>query len=130
MNVDPAAPVHLVKGGDEVLVGDAVSELVRTLVGDGDRSLMVEELTIDAHVLPDDTGYDIAPIVDAAQTPPFLTDRRVVVVRHAGVFSTKDAVAQLTSNVQEAYDPKVLEALLTAHRECWLYNPQERLKVS
>ena len=97
MNVDPAAPVHLVKGGDEVLVGDAVSELVRRLVGDGDRSLMVEELTIDAHVLPDDTGYDIAPIVDAAQTPPFLTDRRVVVVRHAGVFSTKDAVAPLVA---------------------------------
>lgn len=43
--------------------------------------------------------------------------------------STKDAVSQLTSADQEAYDPKVLEAMLTAHREGWLYKPQERLKV-
>lgn len=44
--------------------------------------------------------------------------------------STKDAVAQLTAEGQAKYDPKVLEALLTAHREGWLYKPQERLKVS
>ena len=95
MNVDLAAPVHLVKGNDDVLLGEAVSALVRELVGDGERSLMVEELTVEAHAGPDDNGYDIAPLVDAAQTPPFLTDRRVVVARHAGVFSTKDAVAPL-----------------------------------
>lgn len=97
MNVDLAAPVHLVKGGDEVLLGEAVTDLVRQLVGEGDRSLMVEELTVDTHLGPDDQGYDISPLVDAAQTPPFLTERRVVVVRHAGVFSTKDAVAPLVA---------------------------------
>jgi len=95
MNVDLSAPVHLVKGGDEVLLGEAVTSLVRQLVGDGDRSLMVEELTVDQHLGPDDSGYDIGALVDAAQTPPFLTDRRVVVARHAGVFSTKDLVAPL-----------------------------------
>jgi len=97
MNADLRAPVHLLKGGDEILLGEAVTDLVRQLVGDGDRSLMVEELTIDAHVGPDDQGYDIGPLVDAAQTPPFLTERRVVVARHAGVFSTKDAVAPLVA---------------------------------
>jgi DNA polymerase-3 subunit delta len=101
MNVDLSAPVHLVKGGDEVLLGEAVSDLVRQLVGDGDRSLMVEELTVDAHAGPDDQGYDIAPLVDAAQTPPFLTERRVVVARHAGVFSTKDAVAPLVAYLED-----------------------------
>jgi DNA polymerase-3 subunit delta len=101
MNVDLSAPVHLVKGGDEVLLGEAVSDLVRQLVGDGDRSLMVEELTVDAHAGPDDQGYDIAPLVDAAQTPPFLTERRVVVARHAGVFSTKDAVAPLVAYLDD-----------------------------
>ena len=97
MNVDLAAPVHLVKGGDEVLLARALAELVRALVGDGDRSLMVEELTIDAHTGTDDQGYDIGALVDAAQTPPFLTERRVVVGRHAGVFSTKDSVAPLVA---------------------------------
>ena len=52
---------------------------------------MVEEITVDAHVGRRRHGYDIGPLVDAAQTPPFLTERRVVVGRHAGVFSTKDA---------------------------------------
>ncbi len=95
MNVDLGAPVYLVKGNDEVLLGEAVSGLVRELVGDGDRSLMVEEIGIDAHVGPDDRGYDVGPLVDAAQTPPFLTERRIVVGRAAGVFSTKDAVAPI-----------------------------------
>ena len=41
---DRAAPIHLVKGDDAVLVGDAVRDLLDVLVGDGDRSLMIEEL--------------------------------------------------------------------------------------
>ena len=79
------------------VLGEALSTLVRELVGDGDRSLMVEEITVDAHAGADDSGYDIGPLVDAAQTPPFLTERRVVVGRHAGVFSTKDAVVPLVA---------------------------------
>lgn len=42
---------------------------------------------------------------------------------------TSEAVSRLTTQGQDAYDPKVLEALLTAHREGWLYKPQERVKV-
>ncbi len=97
MTVELGAPVYLVKGGDEVLLGEGVTSLVGELVGDGDRSLMVEELTVDHHAVADDSGYDIGPLVDAAQTPPFLTERRVVVARHAAVFSTKDAVAPLVA---------------------------------
>ena len=58
IDVDLRAPVVLVKGSDEVLVGEAVVELVRALVGDGDRGLMVEELSADAYDGGD--GYDIA----------------------------------------------------------------------
>jgi len=94
--VDVAAPIHLVKGDDPVLIGDAVGDLVGALVGDGDRSLMVEEL--DATSYEDDRGdYAISPLVDAAQTPPFLTERRVVIGRHASVFSTGDSVASLVA---------------------------------
>jgi DNA polymerase-3 subunit delta len=91
-----SAPIHLVKGDDPVLVGDAVRDLVAELVGDGDRSLMVEEL--DAATYEDDRGdSSIGPLVDAAQTPPFLTERRVVVGRHGAVFSTGDSVAPLVA---------------------------------
>lgn len=91
--VDLTAPVYLLKGSDEVLANDAALELVHALVGDEDRSLVVDEL--DAERFDTDDGTDIAPLVDAAQTPPFLTSRRVVVGRHLGLFGTKDAVAPL-----------------------------------
>jgi len=43
--------------------------------------------------------------------------------------STKDAVTELTNRGQDGYDPGVLDALMTAHQEGWLYKPQERVKV-
>jgi response regulator RpfG family c-di-GMP phosphodiesterase/pSer/pThr/pTyr-binding forkhead associated (FHA) protein len=43
---------------------------------------------------------------------------------------TIDVVNKLTSQGGEVYDPKVLEALATAHTEGWLFKPHERVKVS
>jgi DNA polymerase III subunit delta len=74
--------VHVVRGTDDVLLGAAVSELVHRLVGDVDRTLMVEEL--------DGDDYPVSAIVDAAQTPPFLTERRVVVARNIHRFTADD----------------------------------------
>jgi DNA polymerase-3 subunit delta len=90
-DVDLTAPVYLLKGNDEVLLSEAALELVHALVGDEDRSLMVDEGDVES--FERDEGTDVAPLVDAAQTPPFLTERRVVVGRHLGLFGTKDAVA-------------------------------------
>ena len=71
---------------------------MRELVGDGDRALVVEELTVEHYAGPDDDGYDIgAARRRRPRRLPFLTDRRVVVARHAGVFGTKDAVAPLVA---------------------------------
>jgi DNA polymerase-3 subunit delta len=91
--IDPAAPVVLLKGSDEVLLNEAAHDLVHTLVGDADRALVVDE--VDAARFEREDATDLAPLVDAAQTPPFLTDRRVVVGRHLGIFGTKDDVAPL-----------------------------------
>jgi DNA polymerase III subunit delta len=102
------APVYLVQGDDEVLVDNAVLELVHELVGDGDRTLMVEE--VDAPRYETDTGaVHLGPLVDAAQTPPFLTERRVVVGRHLAMFGTADAVAPL---VEYLADPLATTALV------------------
>jgi DNA polymerase-3 subunit delta len=78
-------PVHVVRGEDPSLVRDAVRRLVDGLVGDGDRSLVVDELAGD--------DYEAAALAGAAQTPPFLTDRRVVVGRDAGRFKADDLSA-------------------------------------
>lgn len=74
--------VHLVSGDDESVLRDHVRDLVQRLVGGGDRSLMVDEFEGDE--------YDLGAVVDAAQTPPFLTERRVVVARDVGRFNTAD----------------------------------------
>lgn len=68
--------VHLITGDDESLVLSGVSELIHRLVGDGDRSLMVDDF--------DGDEYELRTVVDAAQTSPFLTERRVVIARGIG----------------------------------------------
>ncbi len=88
--------VVLLKGGDDTLLRRAVSSTISELVGDGDAGLMVEELTEDQY-RQDDESFAIARLVDAAQTPPFLTERRVVVGRHLGRFTKTSDVDALVA---------------------------------
>jgi DNA polymerase-3 subunit delta len=76
-------PAYLVRGDDPTVTADAVKALVAELVGDADPALVVEDLS----------GEDLtlAAVVDAAQTPPFFADRRVVVARDVGRFTTQEA---------------------------------------
>ena len=81
--------LRLIVGDDPILVGEAISASVEELVGDGDRSLMLELLT-ETDYRNDDGDWESAKVLDAARTPPFLTERRVVVGRHLSRFSRKD----------------------------------------
>jgi DNA polymerase-3 subunit delta len=83
-----------IRGDDLTLVSQAVRKVVGELVGDGDRSLMVEEVT-EAHHLGDDGEPELGALVGAAHTPPFLTERRVVVGRNLGLFSRAAQVGPL-----------------------------------
>jgi DNA polymerase III subunit delta len=85
-------PVYLVKGDDPVLTVDAVRDLAAQLVGGDDPAFAVEELAGD--------DYDVASVVEAAQTPPFFGDRRVVVARGVGRFSAQD-VAPLVAYIAD-----------------------------
>jgi DNA polymerase-3 subunit delta len=71
--------VHLLKGDDPTLLADAVHALVAELSGGDPNS--VEDLGEEA-------GVDAA--VEAAQTPAFLADRRVVLLRDVGRFRTEE----------------------------------------
>ena len=77
-----ASSVQLLSGPDPSLLADAVLSRIADLVGDADRALMLHELSGEE--------YTIEEFVDAAQTAPFLTDRRVVVARGLGRFTTGD----------------------------------------
>ncbi len=82
----PAARVYLVKGDDVSLVAQEVRTLLVELVGERDHALVVEEIGGG----PGDE-ISVGAVVDACLTPPFLIDRRVVVVRDAGRLVTADA---------------------------------------
>jgi DNA polymerase-3 subunit delta len=70
-----------VKGDDDALVRQRVSELVA-------------ELTSDPFAVEDFSGddYELNAVLDACATPPFLGDRRVVVVRGVGRFRAEELV--------------------------------------
>lgn len=82
----PGAPVAvLVRGDDPGLVTDALHRVVHELVGERDPAMVVEEHGAAAE------DIDAGAVVDALTTPPFLVDRRVVVVRDAGRLVAADA---------------------------------------
>jgi DNA polymerase-3 subunit delta len=71
-----------VDGDDPTLIAEAVSEVVDELLGGEPRELILE----------DDRGdeVDLAAVADSCATPPFLADRRIVLVRDIGQFSTEE----------------------------------------
>ena len=99
--------LHLLRGDDEVLLGEATTELVHRLVGSGDRSLAVTEL--------DGDDYVVSSVVDAAQTPPFLTDRRVVVARGVQRFNAAD-LAPLIAYLDSPLDSTDLVLVASGER--------------
>ncbi len=95
--MSPAASrtVWLIDGDDPVLVAEATKATIDDLVGDADRSLVVEDFGGDE--------VDLAVVADAANTPPFLADRRVVVIRDIGRFDT-DELAPLLAYLDTPLD--------------------------
>jgi DNA polymerase III subunit delta len=84
--------VWMIRGDDEALVAAKLHDQVHRLVGGGDRSMMVDEFVGEE--------YQLSAVVDAAQTPPFLTDRRVVVARDIGRFGA-ELLAPLVAYVSD-----------------------------
>jgi DNA polymerase-3 subunit delta len=98
----PLAPAYLVKGDDASLVAQEVRTLLAQLVGDRDQSLVVEEAGG-----PVGEDVNVAAVVDACLTPPFLIDRRVVVLRDAGRLLTAD-VPRLIEVVEDPLPSTIL----------------------
>jgi DNA polymerase III subunit delta len=86
------ANAWLVTGEDPALVGEAVAGLIAQLVGASERSLVLEDFSGEE--------VDVAAMAGACRTPPFLGDRRVVVLREAGRFNF-DQLQPLLSYLEE-----------------------------
>lgn len=78
--------VHLLKGSDDVLLNDAVLELLDRLVGDAVRDEVLSEF--------DGDEYDLNAVVLAVSTISMFGDR-VVVARNVGRFTTDELVPLL-----------------------------------
>ena len=90
--------------------------LLDELVGDEDRTLLVEEYTVparaSANVASDDdapaedvagAGPIVTAVVNAAQSPPFMTSKRIVVVRDYEALPA-DAVAPIVTVLADLLD--------------------------
>jgi DNA polymerase-3 subunit delta len=96
------APAYLVRGDDPALVAQAARGLLEQLVGDRDPALVVEE-----HGGSAIEELDAGAVVDACTTPPFLVDRRVVVVREAGKLNAQGG-ARLAATLDDPQPSTVL----------------------
>jgi DNA polymerase-3 subunit delta len=108
---------YLVKGNDPLLRSSVVDALVNELLGDDDRSLALEEFTVPGRA--SDTDDESAPggteareavvgaVLNAAASPPFMTARRIVVLRDAGALTAADA-DRLGGVLEEPLDSTVL----------------------
>ena len=65
--------IQIFSGPEPSLLSDAVRQRIDELVGDGDRAMLLEELSGE--------DFAIEHVLDAIQTPPLLSDRRIVVAR-------------------------------------------------
>lgn len=79
--------VVLVSGKDDAVRESEVRRVVTELVGDDDPHLVVETF--------DGEEYSPGAIVEAASTPGFFTERRVVVARRVGRFGADDLAGLL-----------------------------------
>jgi DNA polymerase-3 subunit delta len=93
--------VYLVRGDDDVILRDAARDLIHRLLGEVDASLAVDEIGRDRFQPSEASEPSIAPLIQAAQTPPFLTDRRIVVARDLEIFTRAEQVAPLIAYLED-----------------------------
>ena len=80
MSATPA-PAYLVRGDDHALVAQALSKVLAELTGEA-GALALEDHSADEP--------DVPALIDACLTPPFLADRRILLVRDLGRIRAED----------------------------------------
>jgi DNA polymerase-3 subunit delta len=100
------ASAYLITGDDASLISEALSKLIETLCGDS--FVPVEE-----HSAEGDESTDIGPVLEALVTPPFLADRRIVVLRGANKLESGQA-SQLADRLKDPIDGNICVLVVSA----------------
>lgn len=96
----PPAHVHLVRGDDASLVSEALTTLLASIAGSHDVAMVLEDHTAQDKS-QDGPGVEaLERVLSACATPPFLSDRRVVVLRDVGRLLVDD-VNRLVSHLDK-----------------------------
>ena len=95
-----SSAAYLVKGTEPSLRNRVVDDLLVELLGADDATLALEDITIpgragagddgDAPAGADGRDVAVAALLNAAGSPPFMTEHRIVVVRDAGALTAAD----------------------------------------
>lgn len=101
-------PVILFQGSDDVLLNEAARNAAHEALGDESPDLALADINEEGCLVDDGSEYSIAPVIDAAQTPPFLSARRVVIGRELARFSKQDQVAPLVRYLEDPLDTTTL----------------------
>ncbi|MCL4313405.1 MAG: DNA polymerase III subunit delta [Actinobacteria bacterium] len=84
---DKKKNVYLFRGDDSSIVDQAAHDLIGQLLDGGDPALSVEEFQVGGET-------DVVSLaIDACRTPPFFSDKRIVVLRNIGKASASDLTA-------------------------------------
>jgi DNA polymerase-3 subunit delta len=90
--------LYLVRGDDPILRAEVIDGLLERVLDGQDRTLALEDFTIPGRTSEgDEVGGSegrvatLATALDAAQSPAFMTDRRVVVLRDIGGLTAAEA---------------------------------------
>jgi len=94
------ASSYLLAGDDPSLLSEALTKLLETLCGD-------DFVPVEEHGADSDEAIDIGPVLEALATPPFLADRRIVVVRGADKLDSSQALL-LAARVAEPVESTIL----------------------
>ncbi|MBV8951937.1 MAG: hypothetical protein JOZ99_13750, partial [Actinobacteria bacterium] len=103
--------VHVIRAGDPALRSQVLDRLVDELLGADDRSLALEDFTVPARGDADNSAEGraavVAQVVNAGSSPPFMTARRVVVLRNPDDLTADDA-APLVRYLEDPLDTTAL----------------------
>lgn len=94
------ASSYLITGDDPSLLSEALTQLLETLCGN-------DFVPVEEHGADGDEDIDVGPVLEALATPPFLAERRIVVLRGADKLEATQA-AQLAARVKEPVEATVL----------------------
>jgi DNA polymerase-3 subunit delta len=91
---------YLIIGDDASLLSEELTKLLEGLCGN-------DFVPVEEHGSDGEDVVDIAPVLDALATPPFLADRRIVVLRAAERLDAAQA-AQLADRVKDPSESNIL----------------------